>query len=105
MESQEIYRSVCWWPGDGERKEDLVALLYYLLASSYRNRAVVEAYCPKLVCPRRFTTDPRDEEIVKTFGESPVEVSSVVRQLDVLFKFSMGCLRIKAKCGSFACVV
>jgi hypothetical protein len=67
VERQEIYRSVFrGFPGDCESKED--ANKQYSRATrtrSYRNlrKAVVKAHCPELVIPRRFTTDPRDEEI------------------------------------------
>jgi len=74
--SKFIVRSSGAGPEMEKAKKDLVALLYYMLGSSYRKKAVVEAYCPELIIPRRFTTDPRDEEIIKNGVKSPVEVGS-----------------------------
>lgn len=55
-------------------KEDLIILLYFLLASPYGRRHKVEAYSPEVLAGRRFVVDGCDEEIIKY----PVESSECI---------------------------
>jgi len=49
----------------GISEEDLVVLLYFLLASAYLSGHEVEAYSPEILGRRRLVFDGRDEEIIE----------------------------------------
>jgi hypothetical protein len=48
----------------GVREEDLVVLLYFLLASAYIDFLVIEGYSPEIVDRRSLAVDAIDKEII-----------------------------------------
>lgn len=54
----------------GVREEDLVVLLYFLLASAYGKGHEVEAYSPVIGVRHILVVDGRDEEIIILLVES-----------------------------------
>jgi hypothetical protein len=69
----------------GVREEDLVVLLYFLLASAYGKGHEVEAYSPEIVARRLLVVDGRDREIIVL----PVESSErfVISSVKTVFLF------------------
>ncbi len=55
----------------GISEEDLVVLLYFLLASAHLSRHEVETYSPEILGRRRLVVDGRDEEIIAFLVKSP----------------------------------
>jgi len=56
----------------GISEEDLVVLLYFLLASAHLSRHEVETYSPEILGRRRLVVDGRDEEIIEYLVKSSV---------------------------------
>jgi hypothetical protein len=54
----------------GVREEDLIILLYFLLASSYGKGYKVEAYSAEVFASRYLIVDGRDKEIIEFHVES-----------------------------------
>lgn len=57
----------------GISEEDLVVLLYFLLASAHLSGHEVEAYSPEIVTRRRLVLDACDKEIIEFLVKSSVE--------------------------------
>ncbi len=60
----------------GVREEDLVALLYFLLAPAYGSGQEVEANSPEILARRLLVVDGRDKEIVVSPIKSSERMSS-----------------------------
>ena len=60
--------------GYGVREEDLVAILYFLLASAYGKALEVEGHKPEILARRILAVDGRDIEIIKSYVESPKQI-------------------------------
>ena len=73
IESQRVFRYV----HSSVREEDLVVILYFLLASAYGSGREVEAYSPVIVARRRFVVDGRDKEIIEFLEVSSERFKSV----------------------------
>jgi hypothetical protein len=54
----------------GVSEEDLVVLLYFLLASAHLGGHEVEAYSPEILSRRRLVVDGRDKEIIELLVKS-----------------------------------
>jgi hypothetical protein len=54
----------------GISEEDLVVLLYFLLASAHLSGHKVEAYSPEILALRRLVVDGRDKKIIEFLVKS-----------------------------------
>ena len=61
----------------GMSEEDLVALLYYLLASAHLRGHEVAAYSPEIPARRRLVVDGRNKEIVEFLVKSSKRICFV----------------------------
>ena len=102
IEFQKIFRYV----QSGVREEDLVVLLYFLLASAYGSDRRVETWSPVIFAVRRFVADGRDEEIVEFLEESSARFGFISIFFRAVFvEGTPNHVPIEAEIGDFVGVV
>jgi hypothetical protein len=65
----------------GINEEDLVVLLYFLLASAHLGEDEVEVYSPEILARRRLVVDGRNKEIIEFLVKSSKGICFVKRFL------------------------